>query len=107
MFSSRMSWRHIDVYIYIAWYLQLQFFPGSHLVGPSRQVVPTISKTSSLGAKSTSKNAAYQAIRRLVKKNSSGIRRVSDAIAKQFKRGGKGQADLIQSYIAAGGDIET
>ena len=70
-------------------------------------MVPTICKTPSLGVKSTSKNAAYQAIRRLVKKNRSGTRKVGDAIAKQFLRGGKGQADLIKAYIAAGGDIET
>lgn len=71
------------------------------------QVVPTIAKSpTSAGHKSLSKGAAYQAIRRLVRKSGHGSRRVSAAIAKQFNSGGKGQADLIKAYQSAGGDQE-
>lgn len=58
-------------------------------------------------APTLSRAAAYQTIRRLVSKNRYGKRKVSDAIAKQFVGGGKGQADLIDLYIANGGDKDS
>lgn len=70
-------------------------------------MIPSITKLSGpKPAKSLSKEAAYQAIRRLCKKNSRGARKVSDAIAKQFLKGGHGQQDLIKAYQKAGGDAD-
>ena len=42
----------------------------------------------------------------VVQKNSRGVRKVSDAIANQFLKGGKGQTDLITAYQQAGGNID-
>ena len=71
------------------------------------QVIPTIAKSPRAGPrKSTSWDAAYQSIRRLCKKNARGVRKVSDAIAQQFLKGGKGQTDLITAYQQAGGNID-
>ncbi len=71
------------------------------------QVVPTIAKSpASAGHKSLSKAAAYQAIRRLVRRGTTGTRQVSAAIVKQFNGGGRGQTDLIKAYQTAGGDPE-